>query len=187
MEIGERIAFTTRDGVELTARRLTRGDGKALQDFFHGLSAPSHRWFQAHALDDDTVGRALARSEAGDDLILGLFDGDRLKGYSFLWYFRERIALLGIGLADAYQGRGLGRGMVEFLIDAARANGNAGIELTTMQDNDRAYALYEKLGFQFLKDVENLQGDGNIVIERAMFLPLAPGARPMDKAHEPPV
>ena len=187
MDPGDRVEFVTRDGAPLVARRLNRGDRAALQDFFCGLSAKSLRWFQAHALDDETVTKALIRSENGEDLTLGLFEGTRIKGYFFLWYFRERTPLLGIGLADGFQGRGLGRKLTTFLIEIARKNGAAGIELTTMQDNDRAFALYERVGFKFYKDVENLQGDGNIVIERAMFYPIEPDAKPMEKAHEPPV
>jgi ribosomal protein S18 acetylase RimI-like enzyme len=88
---------------------------------------------------------------------------------------------------DAYQHRDLGRQMLAILIEAAKAGGREGIELTTMQDNDNAFALYQKLGFRYIGDVENRTGDGRIVIERAMFYEIKPGARPMDKAHEAPV
>lgn len=54
--------------------------------------------------------------------------------------------------------------------------GQAGtVELTTLPDNHRTYALYEELGFHLYADVSNLAGDGRIVIERAMFLQTIPG------------
>jgi ribosomal protein S18 acetylase RimI-like enzyme len=73
------------------------------------------------------------------------------------------------------------------LIDEGRRLGLAGIELTTMQDNAAAFALYEKVGFKYLRDVENQVGDGRITIERCMFLPLQDGAEPMTEAHAPPM
>ena len=56
-----------------------------------------------------------------------------------------------------------------------------------MQDNENAFALYQKVGFEYVGDVENRTGDGTIVIERAMFYPMKEGAKPMEGAHEPPV
>jgi len=187
MDLARTVPFETRDGTRLTARRLTRGDRAALQRFYAELSPQSRRWFAAHATDDDTVDKALARSESGDDLTLGLFDGERMVGYFFLWRCREPVPLLGIGLADDYQRRGLGRPLMRFLMDRAEADGADGIELTTMRDNDRAYALYEKMGFRHYKDVDNLQGTGEVVVERAMFYPIKPGAEPVDMPHAPPV
>lgn len=179
--------MVTRDGCSLTVRRLQSGDEAALSRFYAELSPASRGMFMAHALDNDTLAKVTARSEAGDDLVLGLFDGQRMVGYFFLWYYRERVPLLGIGMLDEYQGRGLGRQMMELLIAAARENGNEGIELTTQQENDRAFALYRKVGFEYYGDVENLQGEGKIVVERAMFYCIKSGALPMDKPHAPPV
>ncbi len=110
-----------------------------------------------------------------------------LTGYFFLWYFKERVPLLGIGLRDDLQCLGLGRQMLELLIEKARANGNQGIELTTMQDNDRAFALYKKIGFKYLGNIENITGDGTRGIERALFFEIIPGAAPFDREHRAPV
>ncbi len=131
--------------------------------------------------------KALSRSEAGDDLLLGAFDGERMAAYFFLWYFAQRVPLLGIGMLDDYQGRGLGRQMMQLLIDAAKANGNEGIELTTMLDNRNAFALYQQVGFAYYGDVENIDGDGRVVVERGMFYEIKPGAERYDGKHAPPV
>ena len=186
MELGETIELRDREGRVFAARRLTVGDTKAVQDFDASLSPQSRIWFMAHGYDDETCRKILTRSARGDDLILGLFDGDRMVGYFFLWYFTEPTPLLGVGLNDACHRRGLGRAMMEVLIDAAKANGNEGIELTTMVDNEHAFALYQEMGFEYHKDVENLQGDGSVVVERAMFYRIKPDAQPMDKPHAPP-
>lgn len=178
---------TLPDGTRLPVRPLEHADAAALRRFNEELSPESRRRFLPHAYDDATVAAILRRAEDGDDLVLGVFDGERLVGYFFLWYFRQRVPLLGIGLLDAYQSRGLGRQMMAILIDAARDAGREGVELTTMLDNDRAFALYQKMGFRYIGDVENEQGEGQVVIERAMFLELVPGGRPMEGPHRPPV
>jgi ribosomal-protein-alanine N-acetyltransferase len=179
--------ITTRDNVDLLVRRLTMADAAGLQAFNAALAPDSRRKFLPHAYDDATVAKALARSESGDDFLLGAFDGDRQVAYFFLWHAASRVPLLGIGMLDEFQRRGLGRQMMQLLIDHATATGRDGIELTTMMDNHNAFALYESCGFEYYADVDNQTGDGTIVVERAMFYRIKPGATPMTGAHAPPV
>ena len=70
---------------------------------------------------------------------------------------------------------------------AARDSRRDGIELTTVLDNNRAFALYQKVGFKYVGDVENVQGEGQVVIERAMFYAINPDAKPTGEPHRPPV
>ena len=107
--------------------------------------------------------------------------------YFFLWYYTDPLPLLGIGILDEYQGKGFGKKLIQFLIDAARRSSRDGIDLTTLPDNHRAYALYESLGFRHYADVNNLAGDGRVVTERAMFLQFNPAASPSVNLHKPPV
>jgi RimJ/RimL family protein N-acetyltransferase len=191
MPLDETVVLASRDGRALPARRLRGADRAALQAFDRELGAATRARFLPHAYDDLTLERLLRRSEAGDDLLLGLFDpasaAARIVGYFFLWYFRERVPLLGVGLLDSFQGLGLGGAMVRFLIEQARTGGCEGVELTTLPENGRAFALYEKCGFRHYADVPNLDGSGRTIVERAMFYEIKPGARPLDKPHAPPV
>lgn len=179
--------LTTRDKRELPVTQLLPGDEAALQAFNDGLSAQTKHLFTPHRYDEETVTKVTQRSENGDDAVFGIWDGDELVGYYFLWNARARVPLLGIGFADRLQGQGLGRQAMEHLIEVAKASDREGIELTTDLSNDRAYALYERVGFEYLRDVDNQVGDGSIRVERAMFLPLKEGAEPMTEPHAPPV
>lgn len=182
----------SRDGRAFYARRLRPADRELLQEFNRNLDSVSRRRFLPHAYDNRTLDGMLRRSENGDDLVLGLFEKDapphekQLIGYFFLWYFRERVPLLGIGLLESFQGIGLGRPMMQILLERARENNCEGVELTTMPDNERAYELYKKCGFKHYADVPNIEGSGRTVIERAMFYEIKPGARPFDRPHAPP-
>ena len=54
---------------------------------------------------------------------------------------------LGMGIIPIYRGRGLGRRLIEATLRAAHDAGIERIELSVHADNDKAIALYEKVGF----------------------------------------
>ncbi|MBY5436789.1 GNAT family N-acetyltransferase [Rhizobium leguminosarum] len=54
---------------------------------------------------------------------------------------------LGMGILPAYRGKGLGRRLIETTLRAAQKSGFARVELDAYEDNARAIALYEKIGF----------------------------------------
>lgn len=187
MEINDNILINSREGDEFIIRRLLKSDRIGLQEFGNSLSKQSTATFLPHSYDDDTVNAFLERSETGKDLTLGLFSNDKMVAYFFLWYYTNPIPLLGIGILDEYQGKGFGKKLIQFLIDAARRTNRDGIELTTLPDNHRAYALYEQVGFRHYADVNNLAGDGRVVTERAMFLQFNSAASPSVDLHKPPI
>lgn len=187
MECEIRARVHTRDGEALVVRRLGAGDGARLQAFDRGLGKRTRRLFLPHAYDDRTVAKAIRRATNDDDRVYVVSARNAIVGYFFLWYFRQPVPVLGIGLTDAYQDRGLGAQLMAILIEDARQADRDAIDLTTMPDNDRAFALYRKMGFEYMGDVDNVTGDGSTVIERWMFLPLKPGVTPVEHVHEPPV
>ncbi len=187
MEINDNILINSREGDEFIIRRLLKSDRRGLQEFGNSLSKQSTATFLPHSYDDDTVNAFLERSETGKDLTLGLFSNDKMVAYFFLWYYTNPIPLLGIGILDEYQGKGFGKKLIQFLIDAARRTNRDGIELTTLPDNHRAYALYEQVGFRHYAEVDNLAGDGRVVTERAMFLQFNSAASPSVDLHKPPI
>ena len=78
----------------------------------------------------------------------------------------RHTAYVVIGVRQAHAGQGLGRRLLEELDRWARANGVRRLELTVMDHNERAIALYRKLGY----DVEGTRRaavvvDGELVDE----------------------
>jgi ribosomal protein S18 acetylase RimI-like enzyme len=174
------------DGRTIFIRRPEYTDMPALKAFFEALGPESIRLFLPHPYTEPVLRRRIERSLDGDDLVYLAWFESRAAGYFFLWNYNQPVCLLGIGLADDFQNLKLGQKFMALLIEDARLAGRDGIELTTMLDNDRAFHVYEKLGFRYIGNVENIVGDGRTVIERAMFFPLKPGARPMSTPHKCP-
>jgi ribosomal protein S18 acetylase RimI-like enzyme len=55
--------------------------------------------------------------------------------------------VFGIGVIDAYRGRGIGHALMDATVHAAWERGLTRIELTVRVDNERAKRLYEAFGF----------------------------------------
>ena len=181
-----RGVILARDGTALAVHPLTSALIPALQRFDAGLSAHTRSVFLPHAYDDATLARCVARCERGQDRAYVLCSGAKVVGYFFLWEFDHPAPILGIGLTDAWQGKGLGGSMLKLLIEDARAAGRDAIELTTVLTNEHAHHLYRRAGFEDAGETDNIAGDGRVVRERRMFLPLKPGVRPRERAFKPP-
>ena len=186
MTASTRDSLTTREGTVLRVKRLAESNIAALQRFNSQLSEATRRVFLPHAYDEATLARCVARDRLGLDRAYVLVAGEDVVGYFFLWEFNHPVPLLGLGLADAWQGQGIGARMLERLIDDARKAGCAGVELTTVPGNERAFLLYRRAGFQHGEDVDNIAGDGRVVREHRMFLALQPGAHPPVRQFKPP-
>jgi ribosomal protein S18 acetylase RimI-like enzyme len=74
---------------------------------------------------------------------------------------RSHIGTLGIGLLPEWRGQGLGRRLMEAAVAKSWMRGFTRIELSVRDDNVRAKALYEKLGFE----VEGLRRRASVVKE----------------------
>lgn len=78
----------------------------------------------------------------GSDLV-GAADLRRFEGR------RAHVGEIGIGVHDAYAGRGIGTRLLASLIDTAdRWLGLRRVQLTVFTDNQRAIALYRKFRFE---------------------------------------
>jgi len=174
-------------GAALTVRLLREGDGPALQAFNEALGQWTREHFLPHAYDEVTVAKVIQRALDGTDRTYVVLNGDEVVGYLFLWDMPQPVPVLGIGLSDAYQSMGLGEPLMQILIGDALEAERDGIELTTVLDNERAFALFSRMGFQYIRNVENMAGDGRIVLEREMFLALKPGAAVRREGYGPPV
>jgi ribosomal protein S18 acetylase RimI-like enzyme len=56
--------------------------------------------------------------------------------------------VFGMGVIDAFRGKGIGMALIDAALKAARAKALTRVELTVRTDNERARRLYERFGFE---------------------------------------
>jgi len=83
-------------------------------------------------------------------------------------------AEFGISIKKAYWGAGIGSGLLDAMIQAAKAAGYEQLELSVVAGNARALALYRKLGFEIYGTRERSfrYRDGSYASEHLMTLRL---------------
>ena len=93
---------------------------------------------------------------------VGTVVGGELVGYAGLWFDGYDAQVMTIGTDERFQGRGLGRRMLDNLLDRARTLGAAVVLLEVRVDNDPAIHLYESVGFERLGMRRAYYQPGNI-------------------------
>ena len=92
------------------------------------------------------------KTDSDRELLLVAFDGDEHIGNCSLMStgssvrYRHRCSVA-IALYQKYCGRGIGKVMLETVLDVARSIGCEQAELEVMTGNEGAIAMYESIGF----------------------------------------
>jgi 8-oxo-dGTP diphosphatase len=175
------VTVTTATGAEELADPAVRAAvGGLLADGVRGGAAlgwldPPDAAEVDRLLDDLT-----ARSRSGDAAVRLVREGPRVVALGF-WrrYGRPSLAanadLEKLLVAASHRGRGLGRLVVEGLVDDARRAGVESLTLDVRGDNLGAIALYERLGFVECGRVRDFVAWGEQRFDRVtMQLRLAP-------------
>jgi ribosomal protein S18 acetylase RimI-like enzyme/catechol 2,3-dioxygenase-like lactoylglutathione lyase family enzyme len=142
---------------EAIVRRLTPGDASAYRALM--LDA-----YEQHpdALTSTAAERAaqppawwqarLAVGADANDVVFGAFVDGRLIGAAGLSAetrdkTKHKATLFGMYVPAAFRGRGVGRRLVDAVLDHAGARGTRVVQLTVTEGNDGARGLYERCGF----------------------------------------
>lgn len=74
--------------------------------------------------------------------------GDEVAGYVGFWLVLDEAHITSVTIRDTMRGRGLGRQLMEFIMDAAKAVGATRASLEVRVTNHRAQNLYRSMGFR---------------------------------------
>lgn len=136
-----------------TLRRLGPDDAEAFFTLRLRCVHDAALQFRTAPEDVEAEGAAhwQARLASPDERIVGVFDGETLIGIGGIARdprvkLRHKALLYGMFVAPETAGRGLGRMIVDALIEQARSFVDS-LHLTLMANNHRAHALYERCGF----------------------------------------
>ena len=142
----------TGEDITITVRPMDTGDTQLLYNHFCDLSERSRAKFRPHDFTIETAqkftGEGLADSECKRFIAIAEKDGEiSAAGYCFLGSWHTDSPWLGIAVGDRWQGMGVGRRMMDYMINICRENGKKELRLTTDKDNTAGQKLYAKCGF----------------------------------------
>mgnify|MGYP001029473536 CR=1 FL=1 len=135
----------------ITLRPLTEHDAGALRDFYNDLSPASIRTFRPLGLSTtlDACEKIVVNANApkATRYDLGAWHGNTLVGWGSVSGLDTDRPEFGLGVADAWQGQGIGKKLIDGVLDHARSRGLSRIYLIAVKDNARAIGLYNSRGF----------------------------------------
>ena len=144
--------FWLSSGDLLRIREKREDDGDAIGAMLERCGEKTYYYFHPYELGHES-GLAVARdSEILCHLALNM--ADDVVGYVWLEQLNRDVPTLGICVADDWQGRGVGRHLMQISIEVARSVEKTGVRLTVNQDNARGQALYQKVGFVRTREVD---------------------------------
>jgi GNAT superfamily N-acetyltransferase len=160
-------------------RNVRADDLETFRAFSDGLSAASREAFRPYPWDSQdrllpALHMAISQAVSRVDACYLVFHEERPVGEFFLWkaggnpdsrVYGVEVPELGIGLADAYHGRGLGGLCTRLLTIFAEHLKADGIELTTALDNEPGFHTYLNAGYEYVGDIANpLEADVTAVL-----------------------
>jgi RimJ/RimL family protein N-acetyltransferase len=139
------------DSASVHLRSLVNNDALALMTFYNNLSPPTIRLFRPLGLQTSLDVCRQIVSENGHvpvarfDLVAS--EGEKIVGWAFVSGVNTERPELGLGVADDFQGQGIGTALLSRLMEWAKQNGLSEISLIVVKDNHRAQKLYQRFGF----------------------------------------
>jgi hypothetical protein len=164
-----RIAFCLPGSGVFEIRNVAEEDVDTLLELGRRMSPATRDFFSPYPWDDpaqlpSALGSAIARSLARVDVCYLLLHDAAPAGEFFLWKAGGnpgsvkhglQVPELGIGLADAYHGRGLGSLGVRILNVVAEHCAADAVELTTALNNEPGWRTYLSAGYDYVGDICN--------------------------------
>lgn len=105
------------------------------------------------------------------DLFYGVFkDNEQMIGFGMLrgWDEGYEIPSLGVLVDERMRGSGIGKHLVEYLVEIAKEHGANRIRLSVYEDNDRAISLYRKNNFK-VSEKQDVSGRVKWIMYRDLF------------------
>ncbi len=145
--------FITKDGRKCIIRQATEDDAEQLLSFIKSVVE------EEIYLEIDSVPRTIEEEKKfiresiseNRQFLVAVVD-EKIIGDASAWVGRlkknKHTALMGIAIQKEYRGLGIGKLLMEQLIDWLKSKAVEKIWLTVFSTNKRAIALYEKIGFE---------------------------------------
>lgn len=171
MLINQKI-FSLKDGRTIQLQSPEAKDAAKLLDHLQIVFRESYRnmnhpagYFDAFPVEKEAeILQCFADSNS--QFMISAFDRDRIVGnlgcFSKGGEFLKHSAHIGMGINKEFCGVGLGKTMLKYAIDSAKAMGIHRLELTVREFNQPGISLYNGCGFELvgrLKDIAFIDGE----------------------------
>jgi ribosomal protein S18 acetylase RimI-like enzyme len=156
--------------MNLTYRQGTKGDLQSLKK----LAIKSWTPFQKELTDENwnSLKQTISNDKTYQELIdqstcfVCVADNDSIIGMSFLVpngnptdiYLKEWSYIRFVSVDPDFGGQGIGRGLTIMCIDKAKEKGEKTIALHTSEIMNNARHIYESLGFEILREIDQRLG-----------------------------
>lgn len=135
-------------------------DGVSIDQAMDGaLTAPEGRdwhWRKARHIDEDARrapdGVFVVAHTGASRKAEGVIEHDEAELVAFVTSWRDEEARIGfipnVCVAAGYRGKGIGRQLIEYVLDDFRKRGMTRARIETLAQNKAGYGLYTSLGFE---------------------------------------
>ena len=135
----------------LRIRLVTSEDKQLIYNFFRQLGEEGSTFFNRYSGNEKGAYQFI-EGNSPDRIYWAAVDdtenGEEFAGIVFLWRKNTGVPWLGIGIAEKWKGKHLGRRLMTTAREWAESVGAGGIMLTTAQNNVRGQGLYERMGYE---------------------------------------
>ena len=147
--------IAAKTGEVFAIRPLDAGDTAGLAALFESVPRADLRHYYPHPLDREHAARDTAKALSPCEVVLvAEAPGGDIAGYAWYRWKEPQAATstFGICIGRPWQGAGIGRALMNRLLEIAREIGPPVMGLTVQLANQRALALYRSMGFEVVRE-----------------------------------
>lgn len=137
----------------ITMRALVPADMELILDFFDQMAGDTRAMFNRGNVNRVRVIDYLEGKTPNEKHFCATAQvngKETIVGYTFLWETDTKVPWLGVAVHERWKGFRLGRVLLSYLDEYAKANGYGALMLTTVPANIRAQSLYTNMGYEYL-------------------------------------
>jgi len=144
--------YSTKDGRIVVVRQAEENDVREVIDIMDSVASEG-KYVPAVRISDaqkESIAKSI-REKAGLFAVAEI--GGKIVGECNLspkrfWSWSQHVVELGMNVRSDFRDIGIGKAMMDYMIDWAKKNGYEKISLSVFSTNKRAINLYKKFGFE---------------------------------------
>ena len=143
----------SKDSSTVECVELQPSDAEKLYEFYSSLPVAVTRVFRPFGRPTlEVMRKHLDEAKAGCHISIGLVTSSRIMGHGFVMHIEKKHPVFGLGLVESLHGQGLGRLLMNRVIEKAKERNVTYMTLTVVKRNEKALKLSRSFGFEIATD-----------------------------------